>query len=283
MLYIQNMPEGPEVYWTAAEMRRFRGQTITEVQQVPDTGTNKTVRGVIALVALIGAVITEVASYGKKVIFILDNGLYMFVSLGMSGRLSYTPGNYNKVSFFTDTSEFYFGQPRPIGWIEVVSDMWGHIRAHMGPDILDAAIRGEWITREEWIRIFSGKAQNWQVSSMLLDQGLIAGIGNYLKSEILHYAGVHPFRIVSTLTAEEMESIRVAAHNVIYAAWARGGLTIESYITPSGFTGDYAPAVYGRRPSNDKVMYQDGCEICWGKDEDKRGTFWLNDGRELKL
>ena len=59
-----------------------------------------------------------------------------------------------------------------------------------------------------------------QLSGLLLDQGFLAGVGNYLRSEILFDAGISPYRKVGSLTESELENLAKSAIGITALAYA---------------------------------------------------------------
>jgi formamidopyrimidine-DNA glycosylase len=204
--------------------------------------------------------ITGVRSYGKKVIFDLNTGYHIITSLGMSGRLTFTPGNHTHIRFDIGVTEkvgvlsvvkstfsIYFDDQRYMGNIEVVrpEDSSAYFNA-LGPDLLQAArVDATWITQDQWHKIFKGRRR--AMCDVLTMQELVSGIGWYLMTDILYYSGIHPERRSDTLTKDEWELIRVNAHKVIRLSYAYGGFTIESFISPDGKLGNYPAAIYGKQ------------------------------------
>jgi formamidopyrimidine-DNA glycosylase len=206
-------------------------------------------------------------------------------SLGMTGRIQFTQGphsnvwfdlskstNKGKINLLTPNGSLYFDDTRRMGNVEVITHQEiPYYFSKLGPDLLALALDEKtWISLENWLTIFSLKRlQNKEICQILLDQDLVAGIGNYLKSEILYYAGVAPQRIVSTITKTEWDRIRICAHKIILLSYSYGGLTIESFISPDGSPGRYPKAVYGNKqdPSGNPVIRI--------TTKDNRSTFWV--------
>ena len=144
-----------------------------------------------------------------------------------------------------------------------------------GPDLLERALTKE-ITPAEWARILGKSSlRKRQICKVLLDQDVIAGIGNYLKAEILYAARIRPDRIISSLSAEELEQLRVAAHTIIVESYRSGGLTIENFQAPDGAKGLFRVKVYGKKtdPEGRPVITsgpEDGLK-------DGRKTHWVPD------
>ena len=274
------MPEGPEARIVADKLRPYLvGRSITSFYK----GDRAKTLGFHNLKCPAG--IIWVRSYGKKVILDLDTSHMIIISLGMAGRLQYTAGNHSHVRF--DISDctingpfkimkpalsLYFDDSRYMGSVDVIPNSGVPLYfKDLGPDLLEAALyETTWIPFDKWKAIFTQKKlQKRLICNVLLDQSLVAGIGNYLRAEILYYAAIHPERLVESITQDEWERLRLSAHKVILLAYSYRGFTIESFISPDGEYGVYPAAVYGKPydPSGNPVLCQDvkghGQKIHW--------------------
>jgi formamidopyrimidine-DNA glycosylase len=77
------------------------------------------------------------------------------------------------------------------------------------------------------------------VKSLLLDQSVVAGLGNIYVDEVLFSAGVHPARKANTLSAEEIQNIHVATRDILRRAIEQRGTTFDSYHDAFGETGKF--------------------------------------------
>jgi len=86
------------------------------------------------------------------------------------------------------------------------------------------------------------------IKSALLDQAVLAGVGNIYADEALHMAGIHPARRADGLRADEIANLAQSIAGVLAAAIAAGGSTLRDYADANGRPGSYqtAHAVYGR-------------------------------------
>lgn len=91
----------------------------------------------------------------------------------------------------------------------------------LGPDVLDPAL--DW--RAIAARLKSAPFQGRTLGALYLDQGFLAGIGNYLRSEILHYAGQHPARRPRDLTTRELNELARQTLAVTQRAYRAKGIT----------------------------------------------------------
>lgn len=191
--------------------------------------------------------IITVRSHGKKIIFELSDDCLMIASLGMTGRFQYKEGPHAHIIFnLDDNSKLYYCDSRNFGGIDVISkDEEKKYFSKIGPCLLTHALNEE-ISSTEWTRLFKPKLLKRKIYDILMDQSIISGIGNYLQAEILYFSAVHPLRIGNTITADELELIRINAHKVVLLSYANGGFTLQSYISPSGKLGMYPAVVYGK-------------------------------------
>lgn len=201
--------------------------------------------------------IINVRSRGKKVVFDLESGQLIVASLGMTGKYLFERGNHSHIRFdigdvqkvskmnvLKPLFSIYFDDTRYFGNVTIGD---ASLLADLGPDLLQAAVEENWITSSIWIGVYTQKkCQNKELHQVFLDQNLIAGIGMYLCIEICYYAGVKLTRVVSTITQEEWEHLRTAAHQVVLCSYQHGGLTIESFLAPDGSLGLYPAAIYSK-------------------------------------
>ena len=84
------------------------------------------------------------------------------------------------------------------------------------------------------------------IKPTLLDQRVVAGVGNIYADEALFRARIHPQRVACTLSGEEIERLAGAVRSVLHEAIAGGGTTSEDYVDVAGVPGRYRPRVYDR-------------------------------------
>lgn len=276
-------PEGPEARTVADKLRSTLLNKIIFNKYKGDRANSKGFE-----LLKIPSDIIGVRSYGKKVLIYIkyNNDIYIIVvSLGMTGRLQYSQGNHSHINLAIGEYQIlgslriirpsfvlYFDDQRYMGHFDIipVSGIGIYLKG-IGPDLLQAALDEKtYISSEHWKQIFNlKKVKKWKICKALLDQDLIAGIGNYIKSEVLYYSKIHPERTVETLTDEELEVLRIVCHKIIMLSYSYGGFTIESFISPDGSWGKYPAAVYG------KQFDSCGNPVIKGKTSDGRTSHWV--------
>jgi len=276
-------PEGPEARTVADKLRPVLLNNVIIKAHKAERGKSIGFENIRCPANIIG-----VRSYGKKVLIDIENnkGVHMIiVSLGMSGRLQYSPGNHSHIMFeiaqynmsgplkiMRPLLGLYFDDTRYMGGIDIIPTAGLSLYfKDLGPDLLHLALDEKtWIPLETWMLIFcQKKLMKRAICDVLLDQSLVAGIGNYLSSEILYYSGVLPDRSVESITMQEWDHIRISAHKVIHLSYSYGGFTIESFISPDGTLGTYPAAVYHKKfdPSGNPVIS--------GKTRNRRTSHWV--------
>lgn len=91
----------------------------------------------------------------------------------------------------------------------------------LGPDLLHPSCTSEIIAE----RLVSARFARRSLLALLLDQSFFAGIGNYLRSEILHVAGIAPARRLGSLNDAEQAALATALHSVCHQAYHHRGIT----------------------------------------------------------
>ncbi|MDE2302248.1 MAG: bifunctional DNA-formamidopyrimidine glycosylase/DNA-(apurinic or apyrimidinic site) lyase, partial [Sphingomonadales bacterium] len=133
---------------------------------------------------------------------------------------------------------------RRFGSVDVVAsaalDDWPRFAA-LGPEPLGGALSPAWLAAKL-------EGRNAPVKTLLLDQRIVAGLGNIYVCEALHRAGIRPARAGGTLGRAALARLVTAIGEVLEEAIAAGGSTIRDYAQPNGELGYFAASwrVYGR-------------------------------------
>ncbi len=198
--------------------------------------------------ALVGRRITETSRRGKYLLFGLDDGLAWFFHMGMSGRLHFSDetragGLHDHVlAHFREGGTLVFHDPRRFGLCRVEDPGASKLLSQMGPEPLDAAaFHADYLSehRRRTVRT---------IKDVLMDQRVVAGLGNIYVNEILFRAGVRPRRRMSKVTIDECARIVDATRIVIRDAIEHRGSTISDFLDGIGRRGGYqgSHCVYDR-------------------------------------
>ncbi len=195
---------------------------------------------------LSGARVTNLGRRAKYGTIATDRGDTLVFHLGMSGHWRIDPTETAKHDhFIIETEEgrrLALNDARRFGSLDLVrSDElqeWPPFKA-LGPEPLDLDAR-------ELRRRLAGRAA--PIKLLLLDQRIVAGLGNIYVCEALYRAGIHPKRAGGSVSLERLNKLVPAIHDVLDEAIAAGGSTLRDFASPDGELG-YFPksfAVYDR-------------------------------------
>jgi formamidopyrimidine-DNA glycosylase len=210
------MPELPEVESLRLYLveQGIPSRTITEVQ-ADWPGIENTVDGMGGLSALPGRRVTGITRTGKNLFLKLNRGV-LWLHMGMTGRLAVMrpeqePLKYARTVFYLDDeSRIELDDPRR--WAGVrLEESADAILDGIGPDALD----GRFTFDELRTRVHSRRAP---IKSLLMDQTVVAGIGNIYADEALHRAGIRPTRPGSSLADGELAELHRAIRTTLTRA-----------------------------------------------------------------
>lgn len=244
------MPELPEVETVARGLAAvWEGRTLARVEcRRPDL---RKPLPVDFAARLSGRVIETVGRRAKYLVVRLGGGLVMLGHLGMSGRMVITkgrnepPGPHDHVEFVTtDGTLVTFCDPRRFGLLdlcEAVALDAHPLLACLGPEPLDDGFTAAVLAER-----LAGK--NTPIKAALLDQSIVAGLGNIYVSESLYRSGILPTRSAGSLTRKDIGRLVPAIKDVLRAAIAAGGSSLKDHVQPSGELGyfQHSFAVYDR-------------------------------------
>jgi len=239
------MPELPEVETTVRGLERIlKGRRIARIE-----ARRSDIRRALPVDLgrrLTGARVTHLGRRAKYGLIDTDRGDTLVFHLGMSGHWRVDPGEIGKHDhFIVETDEgrrVALNDARRFGSLDLVrSDelaAWPAFAA-LVPEPLD-------ITAEELKARLAGRSA--AIKLLLLDQRIIAGLGNIYVCEAIFRAGIHPKRAGGSISIERLRRLVPAIHDVLAEAIAAGGSSLRDFASPDGELGYFSKsfAVYGR-------------------------------------
>jgi formamidopyrimidine-DNA glycosylase len=257
------MPELPEVETIRQDLRKkILHKKITKLEILKSKLGNKKDKEIEKI--LTGAQVNDIKRYGKLLVFELNrDNLFMLVHLKMTGQLLYQydhklivgghsfstlnsdlPDKHTQtVFYFNDHSKLFFNDLRRFGYIKVVSqEELSHIIGKFGIEPLQKSF-----TFKNFVELLHKKKMI--LKALLMNQALIAGIGNIYADEICFCAGVLPSRRTDTLLDTEVKKLFLCSQSVIKKAIKYRGTTFNDYVDGEGRQGKFSNflQVYGRK------------------------------------
>ncbi len=250
------MPELPEVETVRLGLARFLpGRVIAEVEH--DTEKSFPNDTDLVRLVLIGASVLDVDRRGKGLILNLSSGYSLIVHLKMTGQMVFRaadgerfgaghpndsligelPDRSTRVTLtFADGSHLYFNDQRKFGWMKLVPSDVVHddpFFARLGPE----ALSEEFTFAQFRERIMRRK--NTSIKAAILDQSVLAGVGNIYADEALFAARIHPATLVKDVSVVKLRRLYEALREVMTLSISLGGSSDKNYVDAEGRRGSY--------------------------------------------
>ena len=264
------MPELPEVETTVRGLTPvLAGQRLVRVE--PRRADLRKAIPVDLRQRLTGATVTGLGRRAKYGLIDTDRGDTLIFHLGMSGRWRVDPADvvtHDHLLIETAAGRrLALNDPRRFGFLDLLAtdalDTYPPFAA-MGPEPLGPALSGDYL-----LAALSGRTA--PIKAMLLDQRIVAGLGNIYVCEALHRARIAPSRAAGRIALPRLERLADAIRAVLADAIAAGGSTLRDFAHPDGALGYFSKQflVYGR---------EDAACACGAtirrRVESGRSTFW---------
>lgn len=160
--------------------------------------------------------IIEIGNKGKFIYFILENEWVIWLTLGMSGFVHQGEKiKHDNIEFLTPCFNFYFNDMRNFGTIEF----------HQGLDLLEKKLKTlgfdplrEKITFSEFKKVLRPKNK---IAEFLVNQKYVAGIGNYLRADILYQSKIHPLSLVENIPENKLQDLLKNIYDVMKKSYQK--------------------------------------------------------------
>jgi formamidopyrimidine-DNA glycosylase len=204
---------------------------------------------------LVGATISDIRRRAKVLIIDLDNDYSLLIHLKMTGQLVFVgdvrfgaghpsdslvnalPDKSTRVTFvFEDGSQLYFNDQRKFGCVRLLPRIEIpniDFMKKVGPEPLEADF-----TAKQFAMQFKRRSKT-NVKAAILDQSIVAGVGNIYADESLWGAKIHPQRLVSSIKPKEFEKLYTELRAVMNLAIEKGGSSSHTYVNAEGKKGSY--------------------------------------------
>jgi len=241
-----SMPEGPEVRRVYEDLRAEIGDsTITQLQVFGGRFLKKRPPGLDKMVLpnrVVGGGVK-----GKFMWLEFETGSTMWITLGMSGYWSTESDNHAHFGIGLDDDRgLYFIDQRRFGTIK-----FSHDRAELNKKInslgLDPLNDPDYSLIELTRKMI--KHNTKPVCEVLMNQGVFAGVGNYIKCEALYRSRVSPHRLTGELKTFEISMLHRTIKDIMHASYRQGGASIRNYQRVDGEKGEFVFEfeVYGQK------------------------------------
>lgn len=230
------MPELPEV---ETIVRQLNVKVLNKSIVKAEVYDSKVVATAIA--KLKSTTITRIWRRAKHIVMELDNHSVILTHLGMTGHFHYVdnvriPNNHQKYMvakfLFSDGSFLTHNSIRKFGRMKLVNEKkLSRILSKHGPEPLEKDF-----TVQKFREILSRKTRA-NIKTTLMNQSVLAGIGNIYAQEALYYAGISPLRNAGSLSKEEAKNLHIHLRSILQQAIKHHGSTVDNYSNLEGSGG----------------------------------------------
>lgn len=261
------MPELPEVETIRRDLSTLLGNKIVALKIFSSKTASHSAAFFVK--TLVGQKLIKIERRGKLLILSFANGFFLLIHLKMTGQLifqstkikivgghSLGEGSYDKsvggqlpnkhtraVFYFSNGGELFFNDLRKFGYLKLVkkSELEKILKNNYGPEPLTPEFSADRL--REII-----KTRKTNIKAVLLNQKLIAGLGNIYVDEALFAAKISPKRIASKLKFAEISLLVKEINRLIKKAIEYRGTTFNNYVDSRGRKGNFSKLlkVYGR-------------------------------------
>lgn len=204
---------------------------------------------------MVDAKVVDVRRRAKVLLIDLSTDYTLVIHLKMTGQLVFVgdirfgaghpsdslvnqlPDKSTRVTIeFKDESHLYFNDQRKFGWMKLIPTLEVpniDFMRKVGPEPLEADF-----TAVQFAERFKRRAKT-SIKAALLDQTVVAGVGNIYADESLWGARIHPKRLVGSITQKEFEDLHTELREVMNLAITKGGSSNHTYINAEGKKGSY--------------------------------------------
>jgi formamidopyrimidine-DNA glycosylase len=210
-------------------------------------------------------IVKEVYNRGKFIY--MDCGdTAIAITLGMTGNFGLENGKHSRLKFtFSDIGDVYFVDARNFGTVRMITKKELERKLDwLGLDPIESDLDFSYVST--CLTLNTDKT----LAEVLMNQKHFAGIGNYLKAEVLWHSRLSPNRIAGTLSAEEVNALKDALMKVPRMSFENQGASIRNYTTPTKEKGKFSELfeVYGKKSD------REGNAVIKETTRDKRSTYW---------
>jgi formamidopyrimidine-DNA glycosylase len=230
----------------------WSGKTLKKVEILSGRYVKKPPTGLDMFEASLPAKIVGVGVHGKFSYAILENETFAWFTMGMTGSFTKEQTKHSRAKFSFDDFDTYYTDIRNFGTIKFVRGKHRMIEKleSLGHDLI-----AEDMDNDEFILRMQAKSK-WHLCKALMDQTIIAGIGNYIKADALWLARLSPKRLVGDCSDSELINLKDCVRRVMLESFNSGGKNNTKFL------------IYGKSEDTD------GNPVIREETKDGRTTHW---------
>ena len=207
------MPEGPEVRKMVDKLQKYDNAKIKNIQILSGRykrhGKPKLMNKFLKTLPV---KIDSINVKGKFVWIILKNNWSIWITLGMTGKFVSYNTKHSHIRFTTTKGTFYLNDMRNFGTVTFCEDpacLEKKVDC-LGPDLIVDKPAKNYLCKK-----IEKTKSNKIIADYLLDQSVLAGVGNYIRADAMYMAGVYPFKNIHSLTGKECKKLQESIRKIL--------------------------------------------------------------------
>lgn len=263
------MPEGPEIKIMCDNLQYLKNYEIKDIKILSGRYLKSKLDDLDLLVLNLPLKINSINVKGKLLYFILENNWIILNTMGMSGRWTKKYQKHCHIEFSINNFKIWFCDPRRFGTMKILNniELLENKLNSIGPDLLNSDIK-----ESEFIDIMN-KHKNKNICKVLMNQSIISGCGNYIKSESLYRAKISPHNNIIDINKNKLQLLFKSLKQVMLESYKSQGASISTYYNVNEEKGKYSFEfrVYKKKfdPNGNKVISE--------KTPDGRTSHWVKE------
>ena len=264
------MPEGPEVKRNAMALSKMISESkFKKFDVLSGRYTRNALPGYDSFNADVPCTIIGAGCHGKFIYVIFNNGWNLWSTLGMTGVWSKNKSKHTRARMQTSKGDVFYNDIRNFGTLKFV---YGKHALLEKIDSLGMDLLSQEISESHFISKLRKKDEK-NICKVLMDQSILAGVGNYIKAEALWICRIDPHCSVSDLEDFQLLELKYAIEEIMRSSYEHGGATFLTHSDFSGQKGEYTHRFlcYNRKTDADgnvviKSKTPDGGTTHWSKE-----------------
>jgi DNA-formamidopyrimidine glycosylase len=261
------MPEGPEVKRNALALSKMISKSrLKKFDIISGRYTRNVLYGHEKFSAELACDVIGAGCHGKFIYVIFNNGWNLWSTLGMTGIWSENESKHTRVCMQTSKGNVFYNDIRNFGTLKLVYGKHALLKKidSLGMDLLSQEVPESYFISE--LR----KRDKKNICKVLMDQSILAGVGNYIKAEALWICRINPDRSVSDLEDFQLLELKYTIEEIMKSSYEHGGATFLTHSDFSGQKGQYTNRFlcYNRKTD------VEGNVVTKSKTPDGRTTHW---------
>ena len=261
------MPEGPEVRRISQALaERVSGTVLESIEILSGRYIKKEPSGFGVFKTQLPKRVVGAGCHGKFMYWLLDDECSIWSTLGMTGYWGNESAEHTRVKFNLNDGSVFYSDQRNFGTLKFVRGKFALIEklTSLGPDML-----AEDVSDKDFIKRIR-KKPGWEITKAVMDQSMIAGVGNYIKSDSLWLAKINPHRKVCDLSNIELSALNRTIKQVMRESFNSGSVTVGTYKDSNKKEEEYSRKflIYNQK------IDPDGNEVVRELTADNRTTHW---------